>query len=136
MARKQTRILLVDDYRVALEGWAWYLRTRGYEVLTAGDGLKAVEIAAQFLPDLIILDLDLPGITGVETARRLRDLSMTAEIPLIAATGESHATLLDEARGAGFAAVLLKPCEPAAFVKAIERVLGTALNTDAAGRAR
>jgi two-component system cell cycle response regulator DivK len=135
MTGKQTRILLVDDYLDALEMWALYLRSRGYEVLTADDGLKAVEIAGQSLPDLIILDLDLPGITGLEAARRLRDLSKTAQIPLIAATGYSHVKQLDEAHGAGFAAVLVKPCEPAALVKAIERVLGTPPDIDTAGRA-
>jgi CheY-like chemotaxis protein len=123
MTGKQTRILLVDDYVDALEMWALYLRSRGYGVLTAGDGLKAVEMAAEYLPDLIILDLDLPGITGIEAARRLRGLSKTARIPLIAATGYSHVKQLDEAHDAGFAAVLVKPCEPAALVKEIERVL-------------
>jgi two-component system cell cycle response regulator DivK len=123
MAAKQTRILLVDDYVDALEMWALYLRSRGYDVLTAGDGLKAVEMAAEYLPEVIILDLDLPGITGFEAARRLRDFSKTAQIPLIAATGYSHVKQLDEAHGAGFAAVLVKPCEPAALVKEIERIL-------------
>jgi CheY-like chemotaxis protein len=135
MAGKQARVLLVDDYLDALEMWALYLRSRGYEVLTAGDGVKAVEMAAQHLPDLIILDLDLPGITGLEAARRLQDLSTTAQIPLIAATGYSHAKQLDEARGAGFAAVLVKPCEPAALVKEIERVLGKPPGIEAVGRA-
>ena len=123
---KQTRILLVDDYLDALDMWALYLRSRGYDVLTAGDGLKAVEMAEEHAPDLIILDLDLPGITGVEAARRLRNLPNAAHIPLIAATGYSHVKQLDEAHRAGFAAVLVKPCEPAALVKEIERVLSAA----------
>jgi CheY-like chemotaxis protein len=125
MTVRETRILLVDDYADALDMWALYLRSRGYGVLTAGDGLKAVEMAAEHLPDLIILDLDLPGISGIEAARRLRGLSKTAQIPLIAATGYSHVKQLDEAQGAGFAAVLVKPCEPAALVREIERVLGS-----------
>jgi two-component system OmpR family response regulator len=134
MSGKQTRILLVDDYVDALEMWALYLRSRGYDVLTASDGLKAVEMAGEFLPDVIILDLDLPGITGFEAARRLRNLPNTAQIPLIAATGYSHVKQLDEAHGAGFAAVLVKPCEPAALVKEIERVLATPHRAAQAGR--
>lgn len=133
MTGKQTRILLVDDYFDALEMWAFYLRSRGYDVLTAGDGLKAVEMAGECLPDLIILDLDLPGITGLEAAKRLRNLPNTAHIPLIAATGYSHVKQIDEALGAGFAAVLVKPCEPAALVKEIERVLATPYAVGAAG---
>jgi two-component system cell cycle response regulator DivK len=135
MTGKQTRILLVDDYMDALDMWALYLRSRGYDVLTASDGLKAVEMATENLPDIIILDLDLPGITGLEAARRLKDISKTARIPLIAATGYSHVKQLDEAHGAGFAAVLVKPCEPAALVKEVERVLATLQSAEAAGRA-
>jgi two-component system cell cycle response regulator DivK len=135
MTGKQTRILLVDDYVDALEIWALYLRSRGYEVLTTGDGLKAVEMAEEHLPDLIILDLDLPGITGVEAARRLHGLAKTAHIPLVAATGYSHVKQLDEAHDAGFAAVLIKPCDPSALVKEIERVLGASHDIAAAGRA-
>jgi len=133
MTGKQIRILVVDDYGDALEMWALYLRSRGYGVLTAGDGLKAVEMAAEYLPDLIIMDLDLPGITGLEAARRLRGLSKTAQIPLIAATGCSHVKQLDEAYVVGFAAVLIKPCEPAALVKEIDRVLSSFQPIEAAG---
>jgi CheY-like chemotaxis protein len=133
MTGKRARILLVDDYVDALDMWALYLRSRGYEVLTSGDGLKAVEMAGEHLPDLIILDLDLPGITGVEAARRLQGLSKTAHIPLIAATGYSHVKQLDEAHGAGFAAVLIKPCEPSALVREIERVLGKPHDIEPAG---
>jgi CheY-like chemotaxis protein len=133
MTGKRARILLVDDYVDALDMWALYLRSRGYEVLTSGDGLKAVEMAGEHLPDLIILDLDLPGITGVEAARRLQGLSTTAHIPLIAATGYSHVKQLDEAHGAGFAAVLVKPCEPSALLREIERVLGKPHDIEPAG---
>jgi len=120
---KPTRILLVDDYADAVEMWALYLRFFGYEVLTTSDGLSAVETAREELPDLIILDLDLPGITGFEAARRLRHQPATSHIPLVAATGYSHLKQLDEARVAGFDAVLVKPCEPSALVREIERIL-------------
>src|SRR5687768_17275677 len=88
----QKRILLVDDYPDALEIWGLYLRSLGYEVETADDGLTAVEMAHSKLPDIIVLDLELPGITGFEAAVRLRHASDTRAIPLIAATGYSHAT--------------------------------------------
>lgn len=117
-----TRILLVDDYPDALEMWALYLRHCGYDVLTAGDGLEAVQIASTEVPDVIVLDLDLPGISGLEAARRLREGTATANIPLIAATGYSHTRQLQGA-ARDFAAVLVKPCEPAVLVTAIERVL-------------
>jgi CheY-like chemotaxis protein len=116
-------ILLVDDYPDALEIWGLYLRTQGYVVDTAEDGLTAVERAHQLLPDIIVLDLELPGITGYEAAKRLRGASATRRIPLIAATGYSHIKQLDLARQSGFDSIVVKPCEPAALVAEIERLL-------------
>jgi CheY-like chemotaxis protein len=118
------RILLVDDYPDALEIWGLYLRSLGYEVDTADDGLKAVDEAHKILPDVIVLDLELPGITGFEAAVRLRQSRVTAGIPLIAATGYSHVQQLDRARASGFDSIVLKPCEPAALVSEIERLMG------------
>jgi len=117
-----TRILLVDDYFDALEMWAICLRQCGYEVLTAADGLRAVETAIAERPDLVVLDLDLPGISGLEVARRLRAFPPTARIPLIAATGYSHIRQLESA-AQDFAAVLVKPCEAVTLVREIERAL-------------
>jgi two-component system, cell cycle response regulator DivK len=117
------RILLVDDYPDALEIWGLYLRSLGFDVVTADDGLKAVEQAHQTLPDIIVLDLELPGITGFEAAVRLRQDPQTAAIPLIAATGYSHVKQLDQARASGFDSIVVKPCEPAALVAEIERLL-------------
>jgi CheY-like chemotaxis protein len=119
----QKRILLVDDYPDALEIWGLYLRSLGYTVETADDGLSAVEQAHHHLPDIIVLDLELPGITGFEAAVRLRQAPDTAAIPLIAATGYSHVKQLNQARESGFDSIVIKPCEPAALVGEIERLL-------------
>jgi two-component system, cell cycle response regulator DivK len=117
------RILLVDDYPDALEIWGLYLRSLGYDVVTAEDGLTAVDLAHRHHPDIIVLDLELPGITGFEAAVRLRHASDTREIPLIAATGYSHVKQLNQARDCGFDSIVVKPCEPAALVAEIERLL-------------
>ena len=117
------RILLVDDYPDALEIWGLYLRSLGYDVETAVDGLEAVEQAHRANPDIIVLDLELPGITGFEAAVRLRQSKQTAGIPLIAATGYSHVKQLNQARASGFDSIVVKPCEPAALVAEIERLL-------------
>ena len=117
------QVLLVDDYPDALEIWGLYLRSTGYDVITADDGLKAVEEAHRHLPDIIVLDLELPGITGYEAAIRLRRAPETADIPLIAATGYSHIKQLNQARDAGFDSIIVKPCEPLALVAEIERLL-------------
>ena len=119
----KTRILLVDDYPDALEIWGLYLRAHGYQVETAVDGLEAVAKAHALHPDIIILDLELPGITGFEAALRLRSSADTAAMPLIAATGYSHAKQLNQARASGFDSIMIKPCDPAALVVEIERLL-------------
>jgi CheY-like chemotaxis protein len=124
MERK--RILLVDDYPDALEIWGLYLRSTGFDVITADNGLDAVRRAQQDAPDLIVLDLELPGISGFEAAVRLKRDDDTADIPLIAATGYSHARQLDHARDCGFDSILVKPCEPATLVAEIERLLSDA----------
>ena len=117
------RILLVDDYPDALEIWGLYLRAQGYAIETAEDGLAAVEQAHHSKPDIIVLDLELPGITGFEAAVRLRESAVTRQIPLIAATGYSHVAQLEHARQSGFDSIVVKPCEPAALVAEIERLL-------------
>lgn len=119
-------ILIVDDYVDALDIWAIYLRSIGYGVSTAADGLSAVAKAEELLPDLIVLDLELPGLTGFEVATRLRANPTTAAIPLIAATGYSHARQLDLARASGFDAVVVKPCDPDLLVQEVERLLAVA----------
>ena len=124
MPEASGRILLVDDYPDALETWGLFLRMKGYEVVTAPDGRSAVQAAIEAHPDLIVMDLDLPGMSGVEAARVLRQRPDTAEIPMIAATGFSHKGQLDEAEHAGFNIILIKPCEPEALIDHIERLIG------------
>ena len=120
-----TRILLVDDYSDALEIWEWYLRSEGYDVLTASNGLDAVRLAKSAHPDVIVMDLQLPGLSGCDAARELRTAPPTTNIPLIAATGFSHDRQLAEARAAGFDQIVIKPCDPARLVTEIERLLST-----------
>jgi CheY-like chemotaxis protein len=114
---------LVDDYPDALEIWSLYLGMCGYDVRTAEDGKTALEWAMAEHPDVVVMDLELPGLTGFEVARRLRDSPETREIPMIAATGYSHAHQLDEARRSGFNVIVVKPCDPSVIVAEIERLL-------------
>ena len=123
MRSRPKHILIVDDYPDALDIWTLYLRALGYEVSTAADGVSAIVKAEQLQPDLVVLDLELPGISGFEAARRLRRSPATQDIPLIAATGYSHQRQLSMAREAGFDQVLVKPVEPESLVAEIERLL-------------
>ena len=116
-------ILIVDDYPDALDIWALYLRSMGYRVSTASDGAIAISEAERLLPDLIVLDLELPRVSGFDVAKRLRANDRTRSIPLIAATGYSHVRQLDRAREAGFDQIVVKPCEPDQLTEQIERLL-------------
>ena len=136
MSTRPVRILVVDDHQDTLDMWAFFLRARGYEVLTAADGLAAVATAERERPDLAILDLTLPGLSGVEAGRRIRQQAGDGTPRLIALTGHSAGGAVDEARVAGFDSVLVKPCEGAALVAEIERVLAAApLKTSVSGTA-
>jgi two-component system CheB/CheR fusion protein len=123
MSAQGMHILIVDDYPDALEIWTIYLRALGYQVSTASDGAEAIRQAEQLRPDAIVLDLELPGISGFEAASRLRRNPATHDIPLIAATGYSHHRQLNMAREAGFDQVMVKPVDPQALVDEIERLV-------------
>jgi CheY-like chemotaxis protein len=117
------RVLFVDDYPDALAVWSLYLRTCGFEVVPANDGLRAVHLAVLSPPDVAVVDLDLPGLSGCEVALHLRHEVTTSAIPLIAVTGHSERKRVDEARRAGFDVVLTKPCAPADLLGHIHRLV-------------
>lgn len=114
------RVLLVDDYRDALDVWAFFLRSSGYDVFTATSGPEAIEQTQRHRPDVILLDLQLPGMSGFETARALRATAAGATTPLLAVTGYSGTREHDEALAAGIDAVMVKPVQPAALLQRIE----------------
>ena len=113
-------VLLVDDYPDALEVWEIFLAAEGCEVITANDGARALEIARTQRPDVIVMDFQMPGLSGPSVAEALREDPATAQIPLIAVTGRRME--LAEARRLGFVALIVKPCEPDALLAAIRRV--------------
>lgn len=121
MSPRAKHVLIVDDYPDALDIWAIYLKAIGYRVSTAADGASAIAKAEQLVPDLIVLDLELPGVSGFEAARRLRHNATTQDIPLIAATGYSHKRQLSVARECGFDVVIVKPIEPDQLLEVMER---------------
>jgi signal transduction histidine kinase/DNA-binding response OmpR family regulator len=86
MDSKNKRILITDDNETTQQMLAEYLRQQGYEVLLANSGYEAFEIAQSTRPDLILMDIQMPGIDGLETTRRLRAIPEFAETPIIALT--------------------------------------------------
>jgi CheY-like chemotaxis protein len=105
----QLRILVVDDYPDAAEMLAFLLGMDGHEVRTATDGGEAIAAAAWFNPDVILLDISLPGMDGFEVAGRIRAIDNGATVHLIAMTGYASRELRNSAKNAGFDEFLVKP---------------------------
>lgn len=102
---------MVDDNSDAADSTAMLLRLDGHEVEVAGDGPSALQGAAQFRPDVILLDIGLPEMDGYEVARRLRTMPDFANTLLIALSGYAGQEYLDRARQAGFDHHLVKPAD-------------------------
>jgi len=111
--RKQRRVLVADDNRDAGETLAMLLRLDGHEVHVALDGLEAVEVFTRVQPDVAILDIGMPGLSGHEVARRIRDCGGEQPVTLIAVTGWGQKADKDRAAASGFDHHFTKPVEPA-----------------------
>jgi CheY-like chemotaxis protein len=111
------RILVVDDNRDAATSLAMLLELSGNKTETAYDGLAAIDAAARFEPDVVLLDIGLPGLNGYEVARRMRLEPWGKPVKLVAVTGWGHPEDRERAIAAGFDAHLLKPVDHAAMVK-------------------
>jgi CheY-like chemotaxis protein len=106
------RILVIDDNVDSAETMTLFLRCQGHDVRLGGDGLEAVRIADQFRPDVILLDIGLPGLSGYEVARTIRLQAWAREICLTAVSGWSQETDRARSRDAGFDHHLVKPVDP------------------------
>ena len=117
------RLLIVDDSADALEMWAFYFRSSAFDVDTAATGAAALAAAERRTPDVILLDLQLPDMSGLEVAKRLKDSPKTMSVPLIAVTGMGGNKDHDAAKRAGFLQVAVKPCPPADLLAKVEAAM-------------
>jgi len=106
------RILLIDDNADVSESLALLLQLEGHEVDTANCGLTGIEKAQAFRPQVVLLDIGLPDISGYEVARRLRELPETRHAFLVAISGYGQSKDLEQSKSAGFDRHLLKPVDP------------------------
>ena len=116
-------ILVVDDYADAREMYAEYLRFCGFRVAEARNGNEALEQTFALKPDLILMDLSLPGMDGWEATRQLKADERTRHIPVVALTGHALAGALEGAKKAGCDSFVTKPCLPADLVVEVRRML-------------
>ena len=113
-------VLVVEDSADAAEAMRLLLMEYGHHVTTATDGPEAIAVAKAFRPEVIILDIGLPGIDGFELARHLRALAETRAARLIAVTGYGQPADHQRSREAGFDQHLVKPVDPDALAAAID----------------
>ena len=107
--RKKFKILVVDDDAVVRNAFSSILVSRGYEVITAADGYAAINAAVSNQPDLIFLDLIMPNMDGFKTLTELRNMSRTAQIPVIIVTARTDAATLIKALKIGANDFISKP---------------------------
>jgi len=105
------RILIADDNANVVIGMTFWLEAMGYEVLTARDGLEAVEVAARFRPELILLDIGMPGLNGYDVCRRIRTEPWGHNITIVAVTGWGRDQDRKLSQEAGFDHHLVKPVD-------------------------
>jgi CheY-like chemotaxis protein len=106
------RVLLVDDHIDTVESFAFLIKSWGHDVRVAHDGPRALEQARQHRPDVVLLDLAMPGMDGYELARRLREEVGLSEAALIAISGYGQAEYRQRSQKAGMSHHLLKPVDP------------------------
>jgi CheY-like chemotaxis protein len=121
--RDRPLILLVEDQSDLRRLYAEQLAMSGFDVIEAGDGASALASMSDHLPDVVLMDLSLPGIDGWEATRRLKSDDRTAHVPVVALTAHDGAGELKRATEAGCDWFVPKPCPPAALIFEVRRVL-------------
>jgi PAS domain S-box-containing protein len=114
------RVLVVDDNTDAAATLELLLRSLGHEVETAYDGIEALRVAAAFAPDIVLLDIGLPGLDGYEVARRLRALHRERPLRIIAITGWGQEADRERSQEAGVDVHLVKPVDPTTLTSLLE----------------
>ena len=110
---RSLRVLVVDDNADALLSLAMLLKISGHEVRTAEDGVTALQMSIEHLPDVVLLDIGLPGLNGYEVAKRIRQEATLSHVVLVAITGYGQQSDRSNALKAGFDHHLVKPIDVA-----------------------
>jgi two-component system cell cycle response regulator DivK len=123
MADHPKRILIVEDNDTDVRLLKDILETRGYNILQTKEGLEAIDLAVVNLPDLILMDIQLPHMSGLEVTRRLRSDEHSRRIPIVAVTAFAMGWHEREALDSGCDAYISKPISILGFLRTIESFL-------------
>jgi CheY-like chemotaxis protein len=121
-------VLLVDDNEDCRIIYGSTLRHAGYTVRTASDGFQCLASVAESTPDLILLDIGMPRMDGMEALERLKKDPRTADIPVVAVSARVGKDQQESVRGSGFTEVLLKPITPSEILASVQRHLPLGAN--------
>lgn len=116
--RARARILVVDDNEDCRKALRAFLEASEYEVHEAADGEEAVRCARRILPDLILIDLMMPGVDGLEATRRIRELPKLGEVRIVAISAMEGAR--EVSRSVGLDACVVKPLDMREFPRRVE----------------
>ena len=119
-------ILVVEDNELNMKLFRDLLEVQGYRVLQTRDGMEALKLARQHRPDLILMDIQLPGVSGLEVTKWIKDDSTLKAIPIIAVTAFAMKGDEEKIRRGGCEAYLSKPISVGKFIETIRHFLGNA----------
>lgn len=107
--KTQQTVLIVDDEKISLDIVEDILVDEGYQAITCCSGEECYTIAVEIKPDLVLLDINMPGIDGIETCRKLKKDAVTSEIPVIFMTASTEETVIEKAFESGCTDYISKP---------------------------
>ena len=116
-------VLIVEDNEKNMKLARDILKAKGYATIEAVTGEEGVKLAKERKPDLVLMDIQLPGMSGIEAFRQIRDDAKTARIPVIALTASVTPTDRSQISAAGFDAFVSKPISLKEFVETVKRLL-------------
>jgi CheY-like chemotaxis protein len=129
-------VLIVDNYADNREMYAEYLRTCGFRVIACSDSLASLDLARSCVPDIILLEVRMNRMNGVELLALLQREPSLANVPVVALTASVLSFDRDAAVAAGFTELLAKPCFPEDLARAITRIIAAARPAASTGQAR
>lgn len=115
------KVLIVEDNELNLKLFNDLLHSHGYETKQTREGLKAIELAKTYQPDLILMDIQLPGVSGLEVTKWIKDDRVTKDIPIVAVTAFAMKGDETRIRAGGCEAYISKPITIQSFLSTIRK---------------
>jgi len=119
-----SKILIADDEVYMVRLLELTFKKGGYEIISCRDGKEALDLAASVSPQLIVLDVIMPGLDGLGALRQLKENPATKNIPVVVLSAKGHALTKVEAELAGAAVFLAKPFSPNQLLGEVQKILG------------